>query len=55
MSTKLIKIADGVHKELKVFVAKNDESMVDFAGVAIMKELKERGHSFVLPKTKKKK
>jgi hypothetical protein len=56
MNTKLLKIPEGVHRELKVFVAKNgDENMADIAGIAIMKELKERGHKFVLPATKKKK
>lgn len=53
MSTKTIKIPIIVHKELKVFTAKNDdENMTDFAGYAIMKELKERGHKFVNKKSK---
>lgn len=50
METKSIKIPAQVHKELKVFTAKNDEdNMILFAGLAIMKELKSRGHKFVVP------
>jgi hypothetical protein len=52
---KTIKIADGVHRELKVFSAQNDENMIDFAGMAIMKALKDKGHKFTLPKKEKKK
>jgi hypothetical protein len=55
MNTKLLKISDRVHTELKVFVAKSGEKMADLAGYAIIKELKERGHKFVLPSPKKKK
>lgn len=49
MEIKTIKIPTAVHKELKVFTAQNEDNMIDFAGLAIMKELKARGHRFVLP------
>lgn len=50
---KTIKIPKGVHTELKVFIAQHSEdSMIEFAGFAIMKELKERGHKFVFKKSK---
>ena len=50
MEVKSIKIPTNVHRELKVFTAQNDEGMIEFAGYAIMKELKERGHKFILQK-----
>lgn len=47
---KSIKIPNEAHRELKIFVAQNDtENMTALAGVAIMKELKERGHKFSTP------
>ncbi len=47
METKTIKIEKSVHRELKVFAARNGkESMIDFAGLSIMKELAARGHKF---------
>jgi hypothetical protein len=53
---KNLKIAPAVHTELKVFVAQNPgESMEDFSGFAIMKELRERGHAFVMGKKSPKK
>lgn len=55
METKTIKISKPVHKELKVFVANNGDTdnMIDFAGLAIMAALKERGHKFTNIKNKK--
>jgi hypothetical protein len=52
---KSLKVTEVVHKELKVFVAQSDENMIDFVGLAIMKELKERGHKFVAKPSKSKK
>ena len=53
MNTKTLKISEPVHQELKVFCAKNSsENMTDFAGFAITKELKERGHKFINPAKK---
>jgi hypothetical protein len=53
---KTVKIAPKVHTELKIFIAQNEgEDMSSFAGYAIMKELKERGHKFVLTPKKKSK
>lgn len=47
---KTIKIADQIHRELKIFVAVNHgEKITDFSGLAIMKELKSRGHKFTTP------
>lgn len=47
---KTIKIPEWVHLELKVFTASNPkDNMIDFAGFAIMKELKSRGHKFLNP------
>lgn len=51
--TKSIKIPKLVHRELKVFTAQAEENMTEFAGYAIMKELKERGHKFTMPNSKK--
>lgn len=48
-----IKIPDDVHLELKVFVAAKKESMSEFAGIAIMKELINRQHNFIVNKLKK--
>ena len=50
MKIKTIKIAEAVHKELKVYAAKTGESMTDFAGIAIMERLKAAGHKFIKPK-----
>lgn len=48
---KTIKIPPKVHQELKRFVADNpQESMIDFAGFAIMNELRLRGHRFLKSK-----
>lgn len=57
MEIKSIKIPAKVHKELKVFVAHNSEdNMIEFSGLAIMKELAHRGHKFVeKPKSKNEK
>ena len=58
MNTKTLKIPTDVHTELKVFIAQHSElNMTDFAGMALLKELHEQGHKFVLPKkgTKSKK
>lgn len=44
---KTVKVPEKVHQELKIFVANNPKEKVsDFAGFAIMNELKERGHVF---------
>lgn len=44
-----------MHKELKVFAALNEISMIELAGFAIMEELKKRGHKFAPPKPEKNK
>ena len=44
---KTIKIPATVHKELKVYIANNEnETMVDVAGYAIMEYLRIVGHKF---------
>jgi len=48
---KSIKIPRLVHKELKAFIGlQESENIIDFAGYAIIKELKARGHKFIHPK-----
>ena len=54
MNTKTLKIPEHVHQELKVFIAQNKDNMTEFSGLAIMKELKERGHKFIHPVKKQK-
>jgi hypothetical protein len=51
MEYKSLKILGRVHQELKIFAAKNNESISDIATHAIMRELTERGHKFI-PKHK---
>jgi hypothetical protein len=52
---KTLKIPNEVHKELKVYIAKNEkETISDFAGFAILAELKNRGHKFSTKQSKKK-
>lgn len=56
MNTKTLKIPTDVHTELKVFIAQHSElNMTDFAGMALLKELHEQGHKFVLHQKKQSK
>ena len=44
---KTIKIPPKVHQEVKRFLADNPkETIPEFVGLAIMNELKQRGHKF---------
>lgn len=55
---KSIKISDKVHKELKIFAAKQDEKVGinEFVDAAIVLALQNQGHKFeVLGKSAKKK
>lgn len=47
-TAKTLNIPIEVHRELKRFRAEHpEENMTDFAGFAIIKELKERNHKFI--------
>lgn len=50
--SKTIKISNPVHTELKLFVAKSKDTIEEFAGYAIMLELKNSGHKFSQPSSK---
>lgn len=45
---KNLKIPEVIHDELKVFSAKNKESMAVIGGAAIVQYLTENGHKFAI-------
>ena len=51
---KTVKITPWVHRELKVFIARNEGNITEFADTAILSMLATKGHKIKLPsKTKK--
>ena len=48
--TKSIKTSEWVHKELKIFAAKEGISAIQFTDAAIVALMRLRGHKFTAPK-----